>query len=67
LKSIVIPASIEVIGSVAFGECKSLTSMTFEAEWKLQEIDESVFVAYPCSSNVKFPMSFAVIGQRNQE
>jgi hypothetical protein len=45
LKSIVIPASVEVIGKAAFKDCSSLESVTFEAGSVLREIGEDAFGA----------------------
>jgi hypothetical protein len=62
-----IPASVAVTGEGNFSGTESLESVTFEAEWKVREVDESMFVSCPCFTSVKFPILFAVTGQRNQE
>jgi hypothetical protein len=43
LKTIDVPASVEVVCKSCFSECKSLTLVTFESNSKLQRIDESAF------------------------
>jgi hypothetical protein len=40
LKSIVIPASVQVVENITFIWCKSLASVTFEAGSALREIGE---------------------------
>jgi uncharacterized radical SAM superfamily Fe-S cluster-containing enzyme len=43
LKAIQVPASVEVLCSQCFSECKSLTSVTSESNSKLQRVEESAF------------------------
>jgi hypothetical protein len=60
LKSIVIPASVEVIGKKAFRGCKSLASVTFEDESNLLEVGGGAFGECPCARRLMFPASFAI-------
>jgi hypothetical protein len=39
LIEIVIPSSVEVLGVNCFAECKSLSSITYEAGSRLREVD----------------------------
>jgi hypothetical protein len=43
LKSIIIPKSVEVLCKECFSNCKSLTSITFESDSRLQRIEERAF------------------------
>jgi hypothetical protein len=43
LVSIIAPKSVEVLCKYCFSNCKSLTSVAFEFESKLQRIEESTF------------------------
>jgi hypothetical protein len=43
LKIIEIPASVEIVCQYCFDKCKSLTTVTFESNSKLQRIEESTF------------------------
>jgi hypothetical protein len=55
LRSIVLPASVQVIGLYAFAWCRSLTSVTFEDESNLREIGYGAFQGCPCKRRVKIP------------
>jgi hypothetical protein len=48
LKSILIPAGIEILGDYAFSKCTSLSEIIFEPGSKLTQIENSVFLG--CSS-----------------
>jgi hypothetical protein len=43
LRSIEIPSSVVVLGTLSFRECRSLESVTFENGARLERIDESAF------------------------
>jgi hypothetical protein len=43
LIAIVIPASVEIFGARCFAQCRSLSSIAFESESKLREIDLAAF------------------------
>jgi hypothetical protein len=35
----VIPSTVQILGSVCFGYCESLSSITFEPNWRLSDIE----------------------------
>jgi hypothetical protein len=43
LIEIIIPASVEVIGVKCFAECRSLSSITYEAGSRFGEVDSTAF------------------------
>jgi hypothetical protein len=60
LKTIEIPASVEVVCKSCFYECKSLTSVTFESNSKLQRIEESAFAESDLRT-IEIPASVEVV------
>jgi hypothetical protein len=61
LKSICLPASIEILGKNSFSGCKSLLSLTFDSPSKLTQIQD--FALYRCSSlrSICLPASLQMI------
>lgn len=60
IKQVIIPASVEKIGMLAFGECDELESVVFEENSKLKEIDRSAFSKCPLKS-INIPSSVRYI------
>jgi hypothetical protein len=60
LKTIEIPASLEVVGKSCLSKCKSLTSVTVESNSKLQRIEESS-LAESDLKTIDIPSSVEVI------
>ncbi len=62
LTSVEIPASVTSIGSYAFYWCSGLTSVTFEADSRLESIDNYVFKNCDGLTSVEIPASVTSIG-----
>ena len=60
IKQVIIPASVEKIGMLAFGECDELESVVFEENCKLKEIGRSAFCKCPLKS-INIPSSVRYI------
>jgi hypothetical protein len=66
LKSIVIPASVVVLGKDCFGHCKSLESVRFDSCGRLELIDEASFYESGLRS-IEIPSSVVVLGKYSFE
>ena len=62
--SVTIPASVTTLGNYAFSECKSLTSVTFEAGSQLKSIGQRAFADDPALSELTIPANVTSIGNR---
>ncbi len=60
IKQVIIPASVEKIGMLAFGVCDELESVVFEENSKLKEIGRSAFSKCPLKS-INIPSSVRYI------
>jgi hypothetical protein len=60
LISIIVPKSVEVLCKECFSNCKSLTSVIFEFDSKLQRIEESAFAENSLTS-IHVPKSVEVV------
>ena len=58
ISSILIPASIEYIGSNAFANCNNLESVTFETGSKLYDIGKYAFPGTPNFTSITLPKSY---------
>lgn len=63
LKSILIPANVEKIGSGTFVNCTSLSTVTFEPNSNLKIINEEAFTNCAALTNIKFPNSVTSINR----
>jgi hypothetical protein len=61
LTSIHLPAAVTVIGESCFGDCRSLTSITFESGSQLSQLAEGAFREGGLAS-IHLPASVSVIG-----
>jgi hypothetical protein len=61
LQSIVIPSSVEILGSSCFSECKSLSSISFESHSRLLRIASDAFSKSSLQSIV-IPSSVEILG-----
>jgi hypothetical protein len=61
LRSIRLPASLEMIGAGAFCRCHSLVAVTFEAPSKLREIGARAFMLCNSLTSISFPRSLMAI------
>jgi hypothetical protein len=61
LRSIRLPASLEMIGAYAFSDCPSLVAVTFEAPSKLREIGARAFMNCDLLASISFPRSLMAI------
>jgi hypothetical protein len=64
LDNLVIPASVEVIGTKAFHNCKSLESVTFQAQNNLRAVGQDAFHECLCSDRLQLPAVVAEEGQK---
>ncbi len=63
LKEIVIPSSVEEIGSAAFEECSSLQKVTFEKNSPLERIERNTFLSCEMLETVVLPEKLNFIGR----
>jgi hypothetical protein len=59
LKSICIPASVEIICESCFSRCDLLSSITFERQSVLAQIGREAFANCPLLQSISLPDSFA--------
>ncbi len=64
LTSVTIPASVTSLGNYAFSECKSLTSVTFEAGSQLESIGQRAFADDSALTELTIPANVTSIGNR---
>jgi hypothetical protein len=62
--SIVIPASVEVIGAACFKACSDLSDVTFELGSKLLDIEGSAFQMCPSLKVIRVPSRLVGLCQR---
>jgi hypothetical protein len=55
LKSICIPSSVEILCSECFGGCSSLSSLTFESDSKLAQIQSKAFSGCAALTSICIP------------
>jgi hypothetical protein len=63
LKSIFIPASIEILGQDCFSCCTSLSEITFESDSKLTQMGISAFVCCSSLKSISIPANVETIAQ----
>jgi predicted transcriptional regulator len=61
LPSIVIPQTVEIIGSVCFSDCKSLSSVSIESGSLLRRIESSAF-SFSSLSSITIPRTVEILG-----
>jgi hypothetical protein len=61
LQSILIPSSVEILGSSCFSQCRSLSSITFESNSRLIRIESEAF-SYSSLQSIVIPSTILFIG-----
>jgi hypothetical protein len=64
LHSIVIPSSVVAFGERSFSQCKSLESVTFESDSRLERIEEEAF-KWSLLKSIVIPSSVVVLGKES--
>jgi hypothetical protein len=64
LQSVILPASVELLGSRVFANCRSLARMEFESGSKLRQIDCEAFAGCSSLRSIYIPASVLVLQER---